>query len=80
MSKAIRWGHTMNSNLQGLGKLIEVRVPIYSVGETEKLIIDAVSYRKQFKEIIIYAQMVETSENPYTPYIPTVPYLYRELK
>jgi len=70
----------MNSNLAGLGKLIEVRVPIYSVGETEKLIIDYVSFRKEFKEIIIYAKMVETSEKPYTPYIPTVPYIYRELR
>ena len=76
----IRFAQTMQSNLQGVGKLIEVRVPLSIINFQQKLIIDHIEYQQPVKEIVIYAQVVDCPRIPIEDYTRTVPYRYRELK
>ena len=75
-----RFSTTMQSNLHGLGKLIEVRVPINIVNFHQKLVIDHIEYQQPVKELVVYAQIVDTVKIPFEEYSRTVPYRYRELK
>ena len=81
MKRIIRWGHNMNADLSGFNNLIRVSVPIYALSGNQGLLIDHIYYRKEFREIIIHAEMVEDFKEPYTPTLP--PLLaekFRELK